>query len=41
MVLRAGTVPHQGLVRKIDAHGLDGKVKNWVMVWLCYREQGD
>ena len=31
--------PHEKLLRKIKAHGIDGKVYNWITSWLSDREQ--
>ena len=32
-------VPHQRLLRKVRAHGIDGKVLEWVRSWLSDRRQ--
>ena len=32
-------VPHQRLLRKVKAHGIDGKVLDWVRSWLSDRRQ--
>ena len=32
-------VPHQRLLRKIKAHGIEGKVLNWIKSWLTDRTQ--
>ena len=32
-------VPHQRLLKKLDSHGIGGKVKAWVAAWLSNRQQ--
>ncbi len=32
-------VPHQRLLLKLQAHGVEGKVFNWVRAWLSNRKQ--
>ena len=32
-------VPHRRLLRKVKAHGIDGKVLGWIRSWLCDRRQ--
>ena len=32
-------VPHQKLISKVKAHGIDGYVYNWIKAWLNCREQ--
>ena len=32
-------VPTERLIRKLDAHGIGGKVKNWIAAWLRDRKQ--
>ncbi len=32
-------VPHHRLLHKIQAHGVDGKVLNWIRAWLSGRKQ--
>ena len=32
-------VPHQRLLRKIAAHGIEGSVLQWISAWLCGRKQ--
>ncbi len=32
-------VPHQRLLRKVRAHGIDGKVLGWIGSWLGNRRQ--
>ena len=32
-------VPHQRLLTKIKAHGIDGKVAAWISAWLSGRKQ--
>ena len=32
-------VPHQRLLSKVRAHGIDGKVYDWIKAWLCDRQQ--
>ena len=32
-------VPHRRLIHKLTAHGIDGKVLNWIRDWLSGREQ--
>ena len=32
-------VPHERLLRKIKAHGIEGKVYNWIKAWLSNRKQ--
>ena len=32
-------VPHRRRLSKIKAHGIDGKVLNWIRGWLTSREQ--
>lgn len=32
-------VPHERLVRKITAHGINGDVYNWIRSWLSSKEQ--
>ncbi len=31
-------VPHQRLLKKVEAHGMDGKVLKWIRVWLSSRK---
>ena len=33
------TVPHQRLLKKLEAHGISGKVNNWIEKWLTNRKQ--
>ena len=33
------TVPHERLMRKVKAHGIDGRVLNWIEAWLKNRTQ--
>ena len=33
------TVPHQRLMAKLKAHGIDGLVLNWIRAWLSDRLQ--
>ena len=33
------TVPHKRLIKKIKAHGIDGKVLKWITAWLRNRKQ--
>ena len=33
------TVPHQRLLEKLRAHGIDGLVCNWIKAWLSNRQQ--
>jgi len=33
-------VPHQRLLAKVRAHGVDGKVAAWIRAWLLGRKQG-
>ena len=32
-------VPHQRLLQKLDGHGIEGKVRNWIEDWLSGRKQ--
>src|ERR1700730_16689281 len=32
-------VPHKRLVRKLDAHGITGKILKWIDSWLSDRRQ--
>ncbi len=32
-------VPHQRLLKKVEAHGIDGKVLKWIGEWLNCRKQ--
>ena len=32
-------VPHQRLLRKVRAHGIDGKILEWIRSWLADRQQ--
>ena len=32
-------VPHQRLLKKVEAHGIDGKVLKWIGEWLTCRKQ--
>ena len=32
-------VPHQRLLRKVRAHGIDGKILDWIRSWLADRQQ--
>ncbi len=32
-------VPHQRLLKKVEAHGIDGKVLKWIREWLNCRKQ--
>ena len=32
-------MPHQRLLTKVKAHGIDDKVCNWIKVWLSGKEQ--
>ena len=32
-------VPHQRLIKKLEAHGINGKIKSWVEHWLSNRRQ--
>ena len=32
-------VPHQRLLRKVAAHGIDGKMLKWIRAWLSGRKQ--
>ena len=32
-------VPHQRLLRKVRAHGIDGKILGWIRSWLADRQQ--
>ena len=33
------SVPHKRLVRKLQAHGFDGKILKWIEDWLANRRQ--
>ena len=33
------TVPHKRLIKKLKAHGIDGKILKWVVAWLHDRNQ--
>ena len=32
-------VPHQRLLRKLKAHGINGKIFKWISAWLTNRKQ--
>ena len=32
-------IPHRRLISKVRAHGIDGKVLEWIRGWLTSREQ--